>query len=113
MPKRGVTSDDQEKFEHFLFEMDDVLESYVVAAVEQGYGLDYSLESLVELERYWQATGDGQRDGTDANRAARYLGERTSSSTSGSGNRATEDDAKASIPLNYDSSRVRWHRYPI
>ncbi len=77
MPKRksGVTPEEQDKFEQFLFEMDDVLQPYVGAAVEHGYALDYSLESLAELERYWSATGDGQRDGPAANRASRYLGE--------------------------------------
>lgn len=73
--KPGVTAEEREKFQYFLFEMDDVLEPYVRAAVAMGYCLDYSLDSLAELERYWQAAGDGQRDGTAANRAARYLGE--------------------------------------
>jgi len=74
-PKRGVTPEEREKFEHFLFEMDDVLEPYVRAAVAGGYALDYSPDSLAELERYWRAAGDGRRDGTAANRAAGYLGE--------------------------------------
>jgi hypothetical protein len=73
--KRGVTPEEREKFEHFLFEMDDVLEPYIAGAVALGYPFDYSLDSLAELERYWRTAGDGNRDGTAANRAARYLGE--------------------------------------
>jgi hypothetical protein len=77
MPRRtrGVTPEQREKFEHFLIEMDDVLEPFIGGAAAQGYLLDYSLDSLAELERYWRATGEKQRDGTAANRAARYLGE--------------------------------------
>lgn len=66
---------EREKFEQFLFEMDDVLEAFVATANARGFALDYSLESLAGLEQQWLETGDGERDGSAANRAARYLGE--------------------------------------
>jgi hypothetical protein len=78
MPKRkeeNLTESEREKFEYWLFEMDDVLEPLVAAAASAGYRLDYSLDSLDELEKYWLACGEGPADGTAANRAARYLGE--------------------------------------
>jgi hypothetical protein len=73
--KGDISPAAREQFEQFLFEMSDVLEAYIGAATQQGYVLDYSLDSLAALERYWGATGDGQRDGAPANRASRYLGE--------------------------------------
>jgi hypothetical protein len=73
--KSSVTPEEKEKFEQFLFEMDNVLEPFVEAAGAKGFVLDYSIDSLAALEQYWRAAGDGQRAGTDVNRAARYLGE--------------------------------------
>jgi hypothetical protein len=75
MPRRGLSVEEREKFEFFLFEMDDVLSLYVASAISLGYALDYTLDSLVELERYWREAGDGSPDGAAASRAARYLGE--------------------------------------
>lgn len=76
MPKRLQASmEEREQFEHFLFEMSDVLEAFVLAASRSGFKLDYSLESLDDLERYWDSTGERERDGLVANQAARYLGE--------------------------------------
>ncbi|VTT96796.1 Uncharacterized protein OS=Porphyromonas crevioricanis JCM 15906 GN=PORCRE_1882 PE=4 SV=1 [Gemmataceae bacterium] len=75
MPRRGHSVEEREKFELFLFEMDDVLGLYVASAVSLGYALDDTLDSLVELERYWREAGGRQPDGTAASRAARYLGE--------------------------------------
>jgi len=73
--KTDVAPAEREKFEQFLFEMDDVLDVYVGTAAAQGYALDYSLDRLAELERYWRETGESSADGTLANRASRYLGE--------------------------------------
>lgn len=70
-----VSQEELDKFELFLFEMDDVLEPFVEAADSAGYKLDYSLDSLAELERYY-ADQHGQEDeGLLLNRGARYLGE--------------------------------------
>ena len=45
--KKSLASDEElERFEQFLFEMDDVLEEFVETASQAGFGLEYSAESL-------------------------------------------------------------------
>lgn len=65
---------EHEKFEQFLFEMDDVLNRFLTDAAASGYKLDYSLTSLDELERML-LTVMSSDDSSLQNRAARYLGE--------------------------------------
>jgi hypothetical protein len=70
-----LSPEEREQFEHYLFEMDDVLGIFVEQARNAGYQLDYSMDSLAQLEAYWWAIGESASDGTAGNRAARYLGE--------------------------------------
>jgi len=70
-----IPAEDQEKFEQFVFEMDDVLEDFVSGARHAGFALDYSMESLDVFERYLAAVSKGSQDSETENRAARYLGE--------------------------------------
>ena len=44
MPKTPfrASAEEHEKFQHFLFEMSDVLESFVASAARSGFELDYS-----------------------------------------------------------------------
>jgi hypothetical protein len=65
-----------DRFEQFLFEMDDVLEQFLAAASSAGFDLDYSLSSLESLEEYilGELTESGNSE-LVKNRAARYLGE--------------------------------------
>lgn len=73
--KKSLASDEEvEKFEQFLFEMDDVLEEFVGTAAQAGFDLNYSTESLADLEKFIIANRDGSDRSFD-NRAARYLGE--------------------------------------
>ena len=46
---------ENEKLNLFLFEMDDRQEAFVEKLEEQGYSLDYTLDSVAYLERYIQA----------------------------------------------------------
>jgi len=70
-----ATPAELEKFEHFLFEMDDVLEPFIANADTAGISLDYSFESLDVLERLLLSHAANGDDGQLRNRAARYLGE--------------------------------------
>lgn len=63
-----------EKFEMFLFDMDDNLEAFIDEAESQGYNLDYSLKSLTDLENYLTKNKVDQ-DSDDVNNAAAYFGE--------------------------------------
>lgn len=73
--KIQISQEELDTFEMFLFEMDDVLEEFVEEATQAGYKLDYSLDSLDTLERYYTFR-HGQRDEERLiNRCARYLGE--------------------------------------
>lgn len=77
MPRGSLSKqEEQEKFEQFLFEMDDVLESFVDQAGAAGYLLDYSLESLDRLEQFYlsRQMDEAQREDF-IQKAARYLGE--------------------------------------
>jgi hypothetical protein len=76
MKKQALTSPEElEKFEFFLFEMDDVLEEFIDQARIAGYRLDYTLESLEVLESYLASHPNAKQDERLKNRAARYLGE--------------------------------------
>jgi hypothetical protein len=72
--KTLATDEELEKFEHFLFEMDDVLEEFVETASQAGFNLNYSVDSLADLERFITANSE-HSDSSFNNRAARYLGE--------------------------------------
>jgi hypothetical protein len=74
-PKSLVSAQDTEKFQVFLFEMDDVLESFLSEARSLGVTFDYSLTSLDLLETYILAQLNGRDDERLKNRAARYIGE--------------------------------------
>lgn len=73
--KEEAAAEELEKFQYFLFEMDDVLESFIAAAQEAGFQLDYSIDSLSSLERFILAQADAAGESQLQNRAARYLGE--------------------------------------
>lgn len=70
-----VTPEDLEKFEDFLFEMDDVLEAFLADAASSGYTLDYSVPSLDAMEQFLLANAGSSDLSRIENRAARYLGE--------------------------------------
>ncbi|MDH2436135.1 hypothetical protein QCD60_26750 [Pokkaliibacter sp. MBI-7] len=61
---------DLEKFQDFMFEMSDVLELFISTASENGYILDYSLDSLEHL-----IDSTEEKNVNFMNRCARYLGE--------------------------------------
>lgn len=73
--KVQITQEELDKFEMFLFEMDDVLDEFVVEAEQAGYILDYSLDSLDTLERYYTLRHGQMDEERLINRCARYLGE--------------------------------------
>jgi hypothetical protein len=74
--KRAIaTQEELEKFEFYVFEMDDVLEPFVAEAKAARYNFDYSLDSLEDLERYLARAPVGADRSLYLNRAARYLGE--------------------------------------
>lgn len=64
----------QEKFELFLFNMDDILEAFVDKLESKGITLDYSLNSLTLLESYLSENKVTIKD-DDYNDASEYLGE--------------------------------------
>lgn len=64
----------EEKFENFIFHIDDYLEDFIERADEQGYDLDYSIRSLSDLEDYLTKNKIDQ-DSDDVNDAAAYFGE--------------------------------------
>jgi hypothetical protein len=74
--KARLEQADLDKFEMFLVDMPDALEQFTQAAAAAGFHLDYSLESLGQLEQWVLAhrlTGDDTS--LFDNRSARYLGE--------------------------------------
>lgn len=73
--KAAISQEDLDRFEQFLFEMDDVLEPFVEAAEKAGFQLDYSLDSLLALEGYYIARHGQEDEELLINRCARYLGE--------------------------------------
>jgi hypothetical protein len=72
---KADAAEELEKFQYFLFEMDDVLEPFVAAAQKAGFQLDYSIDSLMSLEQFLLAQPTAAGDSHLQNRAARYLGE--------------------------------------
>lgn len=72
--KPVATEEELQKFENFLSEMEDVLKAFVATASQDGLNLDYSLDSLADLERLITANSE-RSDHTLDNRVARYLGE--------------------------------------
>lgn len=73
--KAQISQEEIDKFEMFIFEMDDVLEEFVEEAEVAGYKLDYSLDSLDTLERYYTFRHGQMDEERLINRCARYLGE--------------------------------------
>ncbi len=72
----AMDEEDIEKFEMFIFEMDDVLEPFIEEAESKGKLLDYSLESLHALEAYLNEVDEpAEVASLLKNRASRYLGE--------------------------------------
>ncbi len=63
-----------EKFEIFLFNIDDYLESIIDKASKQGYVFDYSLDSLKDMENYINKNHTTIED-DDYNDLSAYLGE--------------------------------------
>jgi len=64
----------EEKFENFIFYIDDYLEDFIERADAQGYNLDYSIRSLSDLEDYL-TKNKVDKDSDDVNDAAAYFGE--------------------------------------
>ena len=64
----------EDKFNNFIFNIDDYLESIIDKADEQGCNLDYSLRSLNDLEKYL-SENNTDKDSDDVNDAAAYFGE--------------------------------------
>ena len=65
---------DKEKFESFLAEVNYLPDFLIEKAENKGYNLDYSIDSLNELERYL-STENIKKDDEDQQFAAMYLGE--------------------------------------
>jgi hypothetical protein len=64
----------QEKFENFLFNIDEYLENIIDKGNIQGYNFDYSLNSLNDIESYIIKNNTTVND-DDYNDLAAYLGE--------------------------------------
>ena len=76
MKKGQISHEEREKFEYFIFEMDDVLEKFISDAKKEGMNLDYSLSSLDQLELIILRNLDTETNiEVLKNRAARYIGE--------------------------------------
>jgi hypothetical protein len=71
----AISPDEREKFEMYVFEMNDVVEEFVDDAHKAGFTLDYSLDSLVTLEEYWLVGKGGEDPERLLQRSARYFGE--------------------------------------
>jgi hypothetical protein len=70
-----ISPEEREKFEMYLFEMDDVLEPFIEDADKAGFTLDYSLDSLHRLEQHWLSRkGDADAERL-LQRSVRYFGE--------------------------------------
>jgi hypothetical protein len=73
-----ASEDEMEKFQQYLFEMDDVLREFLnEVAAQAGVALDFTTESLDRLEPAIDIllSRPGAEVDTVKNRAARYLGE--------------------------------------
>ena len=65
---------DIEKFQRFVFEMDDVMEGFLAFAMSKGFRLDYSVSSLDDFLVFIDGLV-GSADGEVLNRCSRYVGE--------------------------------------
>jgi hypothetical protein len=75
MSLRNYTQEQlEDKFEMFLFNMSDYLENIIAKAAQQGLMLDYSLDSLENLEAYLKENKI-TKDSEEVNDAACYFGE--------------------------------------
>ena len=71
-----ATPEELEKFQAYLFEMDDVVAAFVEEARRAGVTLDYSLESLDAIEPYLaEKLAAGANRDLLRNQAGRYVGE--------------------------------------
>jgi hypothetical protein len=70
-----VSKGELERFEMYLFEMDDVLEDFIATASAEGFFLDYSPDSLATPEDYWLTKKSAPDSDRIFQRAVRYLGE--------------------------------------
>jgi len=76
MKKGKISQEEREKFDYFIFEMDDVLEEFISDAKKDGMNLDYSLSSLDNLELIILKNLDKEINVEILkNRSSRYLGE--------------------------------------
>ena len=89
---------ENEKLQQFIFEMGDRQEAFLASLDQKGYRLDYSLDSLPELERYIDARKPEMqwRDKSDAAIELRldcwsYIGEAFRKSFGGGWNVSLED----------------------
>lgn len=73
--KKRLSQEELDEFQEFLVEMDDVLDPFIESATQAGYKLDYSLDSLGELERLYLDRHAQEDEQLLLNRCARYLGE--------------------------------------
>ena len=73
--KVEADSEELEKFQYFLFEMDDILDDFLMEAGTAGYQSDFSLDSIPLLEAYLLANLGQEVESRLKNKAARYLGE--------------------------------------
>lgn len=64
----------EEMFENFLFSVDDYMDNILEKTKEQGYILDFSLQSLANVEKYLVQNRIRAND-DDINDSAAYLGE--------------------------------------
>ncbi|CAM4012898.1 hypothetical protein SAMN06265348_101153 [Pedobacter westerhofensis] len=72
---KGLTEKElEEKFENFIFNLDEYIEHLVDKASKQGFNLNYSLKSLTDLEAYL-SKNNVDKDSDDVNDAAAYFGE--------------------------------------
>jgi len=72
--KNLSTEEIKEKFENFLFNIDNYLESIIDKANSQGYVFDYSLNSLKDMESYI-IDNNITADSDDYSDLSAYLGE--------------------------------------
>jgi hypothetical protein len=66
---------DHEKFNHFVFSIDDTLEMLIVNAAEQGFALDHSEDSLETFENYILKSKSTVVDDLAINIYSQYVGE--------------------------------------
>lgn len=75
MSSRSQFQIDIEKFQRFVFEMDDIMEVFIAFAEGKGFRFDYSILSLDELELFIDYLGGDAIEGEMLNRCSRYVGE--------------------------------------